>query len=501
MSTIQFAFDKQTSRSRDADGRMRVKNCILSTAEVNPYNGREIPGWDKLGLDPDKVYHLHRTPEALADSVPTWEGVPLMLKHTPSTANDPKKEYKAGAVHSIKFDGKHLRGDLLVDDGHAIDLIESEQLSDLSGGYRYVPTMRTGVTKDGKAHDGTMDAIQGNHVALVDDGRATGAHVADAAHKPVTHAEDATVPNPVAAKVQKKEQNVDPNLNPQKGAAPAPAPAPGGNETTAAAPAAAPAPAEPATEQNEESRLAMVGEALKHIAKLLEAIHDQPPGGDTTMSKANDARHAADAEREAEDRRHAHDEELRGRYSEDKRRKAYDKEHEGLAEDEREAEDKKHAHDEEMAKREAEDKRREAYDAAFPDEGEQDGTGARGEDTPHGAMDAKSVSALVSAAVAAERKRADAVETAKRDVRDVLGDVYGMDSAGDIYRAALEQVGVDPADVPKGTEKIAFQAFKAARSNGARPAGYAMDSSAAQTEVAANQKSVLAHLSRISVKG
>ena len=128
MSTIQFAFDKQTSRSRDKDGRMRVKNCILSTAEVNPYNGREIPGWRELGLDPDKVYRLYRSPEALKKSVPTWGANPLMLKHVPSTASDPKKEYKAGAIHEIRFDGKHLRGDLLVDDGHAIDLIEADAL-------------------------------------------------------------------------------------------------------------------------------------------------------------------------------------------------------------------------------------------------------------------------------------------------------------------------------------------------------------------------------------
>ena len=54
MPNIVFAFDKKSARSIDADGRMRVKNCILSTAEVNPYRGEEIPGFDGLGLKPER---------------------------------------------------------------------------------------------------------------------------------------------------------------------------------------------------------------------------------------------------------------------------------------------------------------------------------------------------------------------------------------------------------------------------------------------------------------
>ncbi|HWT35755.1 MAG TPA: DUF2213 domain-containing protein, partial [Paraburkholderia sp.] len=132
MPRIVFAMDKQSSRSKDADGRMRVKNCVLSTAEINPYRGEEIPGWDDLGLKPHTVYELYRDPAELKKAVPTFEGIPLMIKHIPQTADEPRKEYQAGSVHSISFDGKHLRGDLLVSDGYAIELIESDELSDLS---------------------------------------------------------------------------------------------------------------------------------------------------------------------------------------------------------------------------------------------------------------------------------------------------------------------------------------------------------------------------------
>lgn len=485
MPIIQFAFDKQTSRSRDSDGRMRVKNCILSTAEVNPYNGKEIPGWDKLGLDPNKVYHLYRTPEALRESVPTHEGSPIMVKHIANTASEPNHEYKGGSVHTIRFDGKHLRGDLLIDDGRAIDLVESGEQSDLSAGYRYVPVMTSGKTPEGHAYDGIMTKIEGNHVALVDDGRATGAHVADAAHQPVNG--DAAVPNPIAQNVQKKEEHINPQQNPNAN----------GEQPGSAA---QPAPGSPQGEQNEQSNLAAVGQALKHIAELLENIHSRLPGGDTDMPNANDRR-AHDIEHEAEDRKRAHDEELRKRYSEDKRRRAYDAEHEKLGEEEREAEDRKRAHDEEMENRKSEDERRRAYDEAFPDEGEQEGTPARGEPTPHGAMDANTVNALVSAAVKKERQRNEAIQTAKRDVAPVLGDVdgYAFDSADGIYREALKAVGVDLHAISAGTERAAWSAYRAATSQVRAPA-YAQDSNSAGAG-AANQKHLASLVSRIAVKG
>ena len=101
MSHVQFAFDRQSARSFDADGRMRVKNCILSTAEVNPYYGREVVRWRELGLDPDKVYHLYRDPEELARAADSFEGVPLMLKHIVQTAGNPQKEYQAGSVYNV----------------------------------------------------------------------------------------------------------------------------------------------------------------------------------------------------------------------------------------------------------------------------------------------------------------------------------------------------------------------------------------------------------------
>ncbi|MGJ8500947.1 DUF2213 domain-containing protein, partial [Glaesserella parasuis] len=124
-------------------------------AEVNPYYGKEIPGADSLGLKPDEVYEMYRDADELQKGAASFEGLPLMIKHVAQTAEEPRKEYIGGSVHNVTFDGKNLRGDLLVWDGEAIDLIESDTLSDLSCSYRYKPVMRAGEAK-GKKHDGVM---------------------------------------------------------------------------------------------------------------------------------------------------------------------------------------------------------------------------------------------------------------------------------------------------------------------------------------------------------
>ncbi|MEM8436974.1 DUF2213 domain-containing protein, partial [Morganella morganii] len=42
-------------RSKDGNGHLIVERTVLSKAAVNPYRGKEIPGFESLGLDPEKV--------------------------------------------------------------------------------------------------------------------------------------------------------------------------------------------------------------------------------------------------------------------------------------------------------------------------------------------------------------------------------------------------------------------------------------------------------------
>ncbi|KER03393.1 MULTISPECIES: DUF2213 domain-containing protein [Photorhabdus] len=168
--TDKLAFDR-SMRSKDGNGHLIVERTILSKAAVNPYRGKEIPAYEKLGLDPERVYHMLRDPYELEKAASTFSKKQLLIRHIPVNASDPKKEDTIGAIGSdITFEDGRLYGDLGVWDEYAIELIESGKMQELSSGYAYVPDMTAGEYQ-GVKYDGVMRDIRANHVALVEKGR------------------------------------------------------------------------------------------------------------------------------------------------------------------------------------------------------------------------------------------------------------------------------------------------------------------------------------------
>lgn len=171
--TPNIAMDRAPSmRTKDVDGRLHVKDCNVSKANVCPYIGHEIPDWQNLGLEADRVYYLYRDAAALAEAASTMERVPLMMRHVASTAARPQKETIVGTVSNIRWIAPYLRGDLTVWDAVAIEAVESQRQCELSPGYRYTPVMESGMSPEGERYDGRMmGPIVFNHLALVDTGR------------------------------------------------------------------------------------------------------------------------------------------------------------------------------------------------------------------------------------------------------------------------------------------------------------------------------------------
>lgn len=167
---VRLAFDRGSMRTKDVDGRMHVKDCRISKANICPYLGREIPDSEKMGLQSDKVYRLYREAAALEAAAPTFERVPLMMRHVATTAAEPQKETIIGAVSNVRWQAPYLVADLTVWDAAGIEAIESERQQELSPGYRYTPSMVAG-NIDGDPYDGLMLSILANHVAIVDTGR------------------------------------------------------------------------------------------------------------------------------------------------------------------------------------------------------------------------------------------------------------------------------------------------------------------------------------------
>lgn len=171
MPTMKLAFDR-SARRIDADGRLHVDRSHISKATVNPYYGKEIPGYEALGLQPDTVYRLFRDPVELERGAATFARLPILSEHVPVTVDAPRPDLVVGAIGSeITFTPPYLDADLCVWDATAIAGIETDKVRELSCAYRYVPVMEPGEF-EGQPYDGRMTEIQGNHLALVEVGRA-----------------------------------------------------------------------------------------------------------------------------------------------------------------------------------------------------------------------------------------------------------------------------------------------------------------------------------------
>ena len=115
-----WAFDR-SARTIDADGRMHVAMSNISKATVNPYYGREIPGWEELGLSPDHIYNLLRDPGELAKAASTFNNLPLLSIHKAVSAAKPEKDLVVGSTGTdAEFSAPYLRNSLVIWDAAAI---------------------------------------------------------------------------------------------------------------------------------------------------------------------------------------------------------------------------------------------------------------------------------------------------------------------------------------------------------------------------------------------
>lgn len=171
-SALRLAMDRESIREKSPEGHLHVHMTPISKATVNPYRGKEIPNAEALGLEPETIYYLLRDPEELAKAAATFNGKPLLRKHTPVSAEDHATEETVGAVGTdAAFEDPYLKATIVVWPQDDIEAIENEVKRELSSGYRYRAEMTPGIFR-GMRYDGVMRDIVGNHVALVKDGRA-----------------------------------------------------------------------------------------------------------------------------------------------------------------------------------------------------------------------------------------------------------------------------------------------------------------------------------------
>lgn len=186
MKNNRIAFDRVpvSVRKKDENGFLHVATSHITKAQCSPYYGHEIPGAEDAGLDMDKIYYGLRDPQELEKSLPTWSGLPLHIEHHIDSASDPQKTTRVGTIGTeVEWNAPYVDAPLIVWDQQAIDGIEDGSFRELSCAYRYDPDFTSGIY-EGVPYDFIMRNIRGNHVGLVEEGRA--GHdvlVADAALK------------------------------------------------------------------------------------------------------------------------------------------------------------------------------------------------------------------------------------------------------------------------------------------------------------------------------
>ena len=171
-----LAFDSyrlETCREKDCNGFLHVALCNITKEQVVPYYGREIPNYKELGFLPDKIYYGYRPADELKKGAETFNNLPLLDKHIEDGAEkEDAKKHRVGSLgDKVKFNAPYLQNSLIVYDQKAIDKVEDGTQKELSCAYRYDPIKQSGEF-GGQRYDFVMTNIRGNHVALVEEGRA-----------------------------------------------------------------------------------------------------------------------------------------------------------------------------------------------------------------------------------------------------------------------------------------------------------------------------------------
>lgn len=182
MKGDNLAFDASKRDIDEKTGFMRVSESNISKATVNQYHGHEIPGYQDLGIDADEIYYVYRPADELEKAASSFNGLPLLMGHSPESADDPQRDYRVGSLGSeVYFENPYLKSWLIITDADAIRAIDSG-IRELSAAYTYTPVLEAGEF-DGVPYSIKMTNIHGNHVAIVPEGR-VGADACVADEKP-----------------------------------------------------------------------------------------------------------------------------------------------------------------------------------------------------------------------------------------------------------------------------------------------------------------------------
>ena len=479
--TDALAIDREpANRTYDKFNRLHVADTNISKANVCGYYGREIPNSKDLGLQPDRLYQLYRDPAELEKAAPTFNRIPLLSRHLSTDADNPQKQAIAGALGSeARFEAPYLKNSLAVWSQADIEDVESEEKVQLSCGYAYKAVMEPGAAPDGTPFDGRMTDIVGNHVALVEAGRAG--------------------PDVLVA-----DELPKPPINFALKGSPMPALALSGKALLARGALAAWLPPKLASDAKVDLSAILLGTTTQNwvdakplivrrlreatVGKLakdasLDEIHGllDRLDGEAAEERAGEDEAETEEEKKARMDRRAEDKAARDRKA---ARDAATPEERKRMEEEDRAADRKRARDADpdmetedefkarMDKRAADKKARDgkARDAETAEEKEKRERDEKKRREDERAEDKRANDQAIETALTAERQKQADLRAAEKACRPLTGELaLAQDSAEALYRLALDYAGVKHAGIHASALPTMVEMAKERRSNGVRP--------------------------------
>ena len=133
-------------RTVDDNGYLHVGISNITKEQVAPYLGREIPGFEKLGLKPDEIYNVYRPASELSkpETVKSLNGIPILLKHAPDSAEEPAPNRVGSTGTNAKWEPPYLTNSLHIQYAYSIKRINDVTMREISIDYFYTPVLKHG---------------------------------------------------------------------------------------------------------------------------------------------------------------------------------------------------------------------------------------------------------------------------------------------------------------------------------------------------------------------
>ena len=173
-----------SAREVDVNGYITIKDNPISKVGVFQYSGAQIGTPEQIEqgiIDPDKIYNVFRSAEELSapECIESFKLVPWTNEHAmlgPSNEGLTPAEQKgvSGVTgEEVYFDPEdgYLKSNLRVFSESMANLIQQNAKKELSMGYRCVYDLIQG-EYNGEKYDAVQRKLRGNHLALVESGRA-----------------------------------------------------------------------------------------------------------------------------------------------------------------------------------------------------------------------------------------------------------------------------------------------------------------------------------------